>query len=150
MADRVHDLQFHEPPDQQAQRPAGAPLRRRPAAQREELRLALAVELAQIVAFRILAFERTLQSVLHAHASHALHTRDARVRGGGDLRIAAPALGPIGVGQQQDARVPLPHRTGSAFAQDGLMFVALLRAQSDVMLFLWHRSHLYTKIVSTS
>ena len=79
-----------------------------------------------------------------------IHTRDACVCGGGDLRIAAPALGPSGVGQQQDARVPLAHRTGPAFAQDGFKFVALLRAQSDVMLFLWHRSHLYTDVLSTS
>ena len=86
---------------------------------------------------------------MHADAPHPLERRDAGVRGSGDLRIAAPSPGISGVGQQQDARMPLTLRAGAAFAQDGGEFFALWRAELDVMLFLWHRIHLYTDNIST-
>ena len=111
------------------------------AAPRAALRLAFAVELARIVARRVFAFERALQPVCDAPGPHPFDGRDARGRGGGDLRIAPAAFGAVGVGQQQDARVALAHRAGPAFAQEGFAFYALWGAESDAMLFLRHRTH---------
>ena len=42
MADLLDDLQLHEPGGEQTQGPAGVPLRRDPAAQRQELGLGFA------------------------------------------------------------------------------------------------------------
>ena len=41
-------------------------------------------------------------------------------------------------------------RIGFAFAHDGFELHAFFGTQSDVMLFLWHHSHLYRKLLSTS
>ena len=120
---------------------ARVPRRRWSAAPRDALRLAFAVELARIVARRVFAFERALQPVCDAPGPHPFDGRDARGRGGGDLRLAPAAFGAVGVGQQQDARVALAHRAGPAFAQEGFAFYALWGAESDAMLFLRHRTH---------
>ena len=56
----------------------------------------------------------------------------------------------MGVCQQQDARMALAVRAGLAFAHDGFELRAFFGTQPDVMLFLWHHSHLYTKMIGTS
>ena len=147
-----------QPRRQQSQRPAGAarpfscphlsrvppprPLRRCSATQRDELRLAFAVEFAQGFAPGVFALEGLLQPVLDADAPRPLHGGNARLRGPRDPRIAPAALDALGVGQPQDARMALVMGTGFAFAREGFKSPALFGTPSDVMLFRWHHAHL--------
>ena len=125
-------------------------LRRSAATQSDELRLGFPIEFTPVLSIRVFAIQCSFQPVLDADAPHPLHGGDARLSCSRDLRIAPAAFGAIDVGQQQDARVALALRTGFAFAQDRLELLALLRTESDVMLFLRHQIHLYTDKNSTS
>jgi len=110
---------------------------------------ALPPQFALVLPIRVFALQRAFQPVLDTRAPDSLHGGDAGLRGPRDLRVAPASFGALDVGQKQDASMALAVCTGLAFAQNGFKLRAFFGAQSDVMLFVGHRIHLYTDKNST-
>ena len=119
MADRGHDLQFHQAVGQQAQGPAGGPAGWFPARQGNELGFGGPIEAAHIRPRRRFALQGGGQAILDKLPPHALHGGDGNLNGGGDICVQQAAVGGHLIGFEENARMRLPGGGRMFFAQEG-------------------------------